>query len=126
MFDLVQNVSIATHQSGTSLDWIITRYDDIILKNQPVACSLVSDHFAVKCEMNPPVLNESRKTISYRKVKDIDLDNFKKDISELSVVKAPPDDLDSLVHEYNKQLGCLFDKHAPIITKNVRNRKVHP
>ena len=52
MFDLAQNVSIATHQSATSLDKIITRYDDIILKNEPVACSLVSDHFAVKSEMN--------------------------------------------------------------------------
>ena len=50
---------------------------------------LVSDHFAVKCEMNLSVSNESRKK-SYPKVQNIDLDNFKIEISDLSAVKAFP------------------------------------
>ena len=115
-FDLVQNVSTTTHQSGTCIDWIITRNDDIVLESAPFSSSLVSDHFAVLCEFTLRVPNDSMKAISFRKLKDIDLDCFKKDISELPMVQYPPNNLDILVQDYNKQLRDLLEKHAPLIT----------
>ena len=90
IFDLVQSVSTPTHQSGTSIDWIITRKDDIVLKSDPTAVSLISDHFAVSCQFTVPVSSASTKTISYRKYKDINLDHFKKDILDLDVIKKTP------------------------------------
>ena len=123
MFDLVQNVSIATHQSGTAIDWIITRKENKLIQRSPSAGSLISDHFAVIFELTLPVSNDQTKTISYRKYKDINLDQFKKDISNLDIVKSPPGDLDSLVHDYNKQLAEVLDQHAPVVTKTLRNRQ---
>ena len=126
MFDLVQNVTVATHQSGNTLDWIITKPEDIVLHKLPSADILLSDHFAVNCVLSVPFIDAKKKEISYRKTKNIDIGQFKKDMAELSVVKNPPDDLDNLVNDYNTQLRELLNDHAPVITKRISSKTANP
>ena len=72
MYDRTQHVTVPTHISGHTLDLIITRYNRELLLSYPVADYMVSDHMFVCYRVNmrrPPL--ETR-TISYRKLKQID------------------------------------------------------
>ena len=43
------------------------------------------------------------------------------DLSCSQLVMMPPDNVNELVELYNSTLSSLLDKHAPLITKSVRN-----
>ena len=45
------------------------------------------------------------------------------DIISSPLVLHPADNADDLTEQYNKTLPIILDKHAPILTKNVRVRK---
>ncbi len=55
-----------------------------------------------------------KKMIEYRKLKSIDLEVFKQDITNTDLVQQPCDDLDSLVKQYDTDLRVVLDKHAPL------------
>ena len=54
-----------------------------------------------------------------RKLKDIDINIFIKDLSSSQLCTNPPDDLDKLVDMYNSTLEEILDNYAPIQTKQV-------
>ena len=78
---LIQHVTCPTHISGHTLDLIITRNEDNIIVSPPVCDTFLSDHSTLLChvafEKAPPVRN----TIQLRRLKHIDLEIFRKDIS---------------------------------------------
>ena len=80
-FGLSQYVSVPTHIFGHILDLIITRStNDLILG--PINATLpLSDHFFVECFIRFPSPSISSKSVSYRKLKSIDIDAFKSDIT---------------------------------------------
>ena len=49
--NLLQHVSSATHIGGRILDLIITSAYDNVLKGTPCVSDLISDHFAVECNI---------------------------------------------------------------------------
>ena len=61
-----------------------------------------------------------RKQISYRKIKQIDLYEFKSDIR--MVASNGDDDSDSLINKYNTAMQHILDKYAPIQTKTITIR----
>ncbi len=118
-FGLQQHVSGPTHRSGHTLDLIITRCDDRPLRGVPVVDSYISDHWSLLfkvCIHRPaPVL----KQVNFRKIKSVDIDAFKLDLSTSDLITSTPHDLSDLVECYNQCLGQLLEKHAPVITKDV-------
>ena len=50
-FNLLQHVSLATHIGGHTLDLIITSAYDNVLKGTPCVSDLISDYFAVECNI---------------------------------------------------------------------------
>ena len=72
---LKQHVTGPTHMSGHTLDLIITRENDSVVANTPVAD--LSDHMSILCHLNTSKPWNMVKEISYRKIKSIDLDLFR-------------------------------------------------
>ncbi len=118
--------SSPTHRSGNTLDLIITRTSDGVLHGHPSVDAMLSDHcsllFKVQIRKPPPLL----KKVSYRKVKDIDFDDFRKDVAESRLITETHSDLSELVQCYNESLTAVLDYHAPIVTRDVPVRSRQP
>ena len=114
-FNLKQHMDVPTHRSGHTLDLIITRADDKIAKNFHVHDPVISDHFAVHCQLallKPPF---EKKEISYRKLRSIDKTAFCDDIAK-SPLMTVSDFMSTseLVDLYNKELSDILEQHAPL------------
>ena len=60
-FDLKQNVSSATHASGHTLDLLITRLNEEIVRNVKIHDPMISDLLAVFCNLSLKNLSSGRK-----------------------------------------------------------------
>ena len=99
--------------------------DDIILKT-PWIDHRISDHDTVIADLRTGKPVPVRKTISYRKVKDIDVDSFDLDIRKSGLLVSDDLSADECVHQYNTVLSDILDKHAPICTCTVAQRAQKP
>lgn len=116
-FSLEQHVVTPTHVHGHTLDLIITRTSDSLVNGTPHSDRFLSDHCSVICNLSvakPPLTTKKR---CYRKLGNIDLDQFKKDILNSDLILNTPNNLDNLVTCYNSTLTSLLDEHAPVCTK---------
>ena len=121
-FGLVQNVKSSTHRDGNILDLLITRADHCPL-HVDVCDIALSDHYAVKFSLpttKPPL---PTKTITYRRIKAIDIDQFVDDIKESGLCEFQTDDPNALADKYNAVLVELLDHHAPLKSRTIT---VHP
>jgi len=121
----VQHVTDATQKRGNTIDLIITRSEDIDFVDVHVS-SLLTDHFAIHCSLNLSKLGYPKKNISYRKVANIDKEQFKEDLKLSQLLNFPKDDLDALVDQYNTTLRGLLDQHAPLKSREVTIRPLVP
>ena len=114
-FGLEQAVKDSTHKKGNIVDWVVHRTVDNILKSCLVDNNLASDHFAVVCSLDvfkPPVPKCYKEV---RKLKAIDLDDFKSDL--VSSLPCEPSAL-----QLTSTLRATLDKHAPVSKRLVSNR----
>ena len=84
----------------------------------------ISDHFVVSCVLSLPKTSFERKEICCRKLKSIDMQTFRDEISN-SALASPSsmvDDLEQLTAVYDLTLSSLVDKHAPLKTRIVTVR----
>ena len=93
---LLQHVTTPTHESGHTLDLIITRQCDALLKDPPVSYYHMSEHWSVTCLLNlsQPII--TRKTKTFRKIKNIDTAVLSNELAA---------HLNDLVHCYNTTLA---------------------
>ena len=127
-FNLSQNVSQPTHSSGNTLDLIITSNTNMV--SNILVDELNSDHNCINFKLNTAKPPPARKLIKYRKVRDIDLVNFKADLIELfqnktNVDPNTPQYLETLVSAFNDS-SKIFARHAPEMTKWVTVRNPTP
>ena len=114
-YGLEQHVKEPTHSKGHTLDLLITRGSDTLIQEITVKNMLISDHFWVHCSMSCSRPGVVRKRLSYRNIKKIDLDSFRRDIANSPLSKPDEfDDVGKLVSTYNKVLSDILDKHAPL------------
>ena len=124
-FELKQHVHVPTHTSGHTLDLVITRYDDPLITS-PVAIELFSDHLAVRFDYILKQNDQKTQNITYRKLKQINIDSFREDLSDLKHLIACEKDIDSLVNGYNVILRSALDKHAPSVSRRIKTLTVKP
>ena len=94
---LQQHVNVPTHESGHTLDLIITRQCDSLLANIPVTDCLFSDHSSLIWDLTldrPPL---PKKKISFRKTKVVDVNLLCDELSTTSLCTDSPDALNDLV-----------------------------
>ena len=88
-FGLQQHVTQPIHVLGHTLDLIISRYFDNLLKAPPVTDFFVSDHTSLMCNLTSRISYSTAKVINYRKLRQIDMESFKKDLSENLTMSTP-------------------------------------
>ena len=123
-FNLKQHINVPTHRSGHTLDLVITRSDENVASKFDVYDPSISDHFVVTCMLSLPKTSFERKEICCRKLKSIDMQTFRDEISN-SALASPSsivDDLEQLTAVYDLTLSSLVDKHAPLKTRIVTVR----
>ncbi len=123
-FDLKQHVKEPTHEHGNTLDLILTKNDTSLISHS--VDEMISDHCSILMNLDmkkpPPI----RKMLTFRKTKNINLKDFKKDVDSAMEGIDLNSDLADLVDAYNTQLGTVLNKHAPEQTKMITIRKPTP
>ena len=123
--NLRQNVTDATHQQGNVLDLVITASSSSPITQTSVD-ALITDHFAILCDLVPIKPRPLRKHITYRRYGSIDNDSFTKDICECAFINEPACDVSDLYDQYCSELGDLIDHLAPTMDRVVTERPHTP
>lgn len=123
---LKQHVTQPTHEAGNTLDLVITREHDTVIRGSPKIGRYLSDHATVFCQLNVSKPRACAKKASYRKLKSIDIATLRKDLQQSDLCTRQFSDLDQLSSCYNSTLSSLLDKHAPLQSRTIVNRKRVP
>lgn len=116
-YGLQQHVQVPTHESGHTLDLIITRTTNDITVSSPKAALALSDNFFIECNLNIPRPSSTVNEIFYRNFKTLDFDALKTDISESLLCTSTWKNVSELAQCYDSTMASLLDKHAPLQRK---------
>ena len=114
-YNLVQHITVPTHDNGNTLDLVITR-SDISVSNILTDSSVKSDHYAVIFNISCVSPGVAKKCVSYRKWRSVDIESVREDITA-AFADFTVHDVNSAVQEYNSILCDIADKHAPEKTR---------
>ena len=117
-FNMVQHVDVSTHRQGHTLDIVVTFGDNPIITNIESNEYDISHHSLVDfhAAIVPEVKHE--KEITYRKWKDIDPEQFKKDVSEKTALTS--ESFGENMRTYNKVLTEILEEHAPVKSRIIK------
>ena len=105
------------------LDFLIIRETDTTSVHQPwVDETPLSDHFPVHFGIPWQKPQPRSHRLVYRKLKSVNIEDIRQDISSAYSCCDLPDSVDDLVDYYNNTLMTLLDKYAPEKTKVVTYR----
>jgi hypothetical protein len=120
---LQQHVHEPTHKQGHTLDLLITRNTEDTISDVRVQDDLGLVHFSVMCSIKFTRSARIKKYITYRKLKTINLSEFKSDIHL-------PVNFDGTAEElldcYNQVISDAIEKHAPLKSAKVTLRDSTP
>ena len=125
-FGLVQHTKTPTHLSGHTLDLVITRADDELMTDTPNTDELFSDHFDLKFKYKLHNDNEGPSFTTFRKLKNINVEHFKNELTGLNNIDYSSHDLDSLLSLYSSVTQEALDKVAPTRKKRVKTHTLKP
>lgn len=93
---LQQHIEKHTHVQGHTLDLVISRRSDNIIEDSPRVDRFLSDHVTALFSLKSIKSSLLEKTISYRKLKSIDLNSFQSDLAATDLCRNPPEALEDL------------------------------
>ena len=115
-FGLLQHITPAPpapmHVSGHILYLIISRSSNDISVFPPKWTYYISDHCFTECQLSIPGPIMLVKEVSYRKFKQIDMDNFRSDIASSVLCNSQWTSHEELAQCYDTTLSQILDKHA--------------
>lgn len=108
---------------------------DVILTNSKTQCirtlnfaTGISDcHNIISTVINNQIPINEKQRIQYRSYKSIDIDALNDEIKEIKLIGNITDenlDINSIYDQFESDLRNVFDKHAPIKERYVRNNQV--
>ena len=121
MFHFSQAVNEPRHECGHTLDWIMFRPEDNVLRSTSVTQSISSDHVCAVCERcvtvppDPAVYRESRN------IRAIDRAAFRDDLCMLVSPELCPS-----IDDFNSTLQSLLEKHVPLHCRRVLADRLEP
>ena len=132
-YGLNQLVNEPTHKQGHVLDLIITSHKVVCPKSIKINTtdSLMfpnCDHFPVRFDLlNTSVdsINE-KKIINFRNIKGIDRENFTQELVDELLCLQEESTFERIISLYNSKCKSVLDTHAPLLTKEIRDRKSAP
>ena len=111
-FNLHNHVNFPTHKSLHYLDLVITDTNWNIMHTVKQG-HMLSDHNFIDCSLQIEKPKPQTKTVTYRKLKNIDIKRLDGDMGEALVAANNCSDLAALVDMYNVKLSAVLDNHAP-------------
>jgi hypothetical protein len=126
-FNLTQHISFPTHDSGHTLDLLITRSTSTLLSSVDHIFSPISDHRVILSTLTIPTKSRSpRITKQTRAIKSICVANFSKDVLSSCLYTSPATTLLAYCTQFTTTLTSILDKHAPLKTTSCLARPHKP
>ena len=122
---LKQFITQTTHKLGHTIDLVVSRTDDNLIADTSVTSGL-SDHNIIITVLQVEKVVSQSKMMTYRKLRDIDVNLFKDDIKASDIICSPASDYEGLCEQFDTTLIALLDRHAPEITRKVSDRHLVP
>ena len=102
-------IPVLTHHHGHTLDVLSSRDTSTLLTDIEVKdinlCNddgvLIRNHYSIECTIQQSTQLQNREIVSYRNVKQIDIDQFCKDVSESPTLNNIRGTVNELVDRYN-------------------------
>ena len=96
-------------------------YEDLVHGVTPID-RYITDHAIIMCRLSLCKPGLSVNTITYRKLKSIELNSFKSDLKNFVLYKSQFQDtgdkniadLDAIVRDYDTILSTVLERHAPL------------
>ena len=118
-FRFSQAVSVLTHRCGHTLNLVVHREEDSLLRSVSVCSSLSSDHLPVMCSLDISKPESHPVLRTTRNLRAIDREQFRQDVASLATVQP-----DITADQFNTE--CLLDTHAPSTQHQVTHRRRSP
>ena len=124
-FGLSQPVCVPTNRRGHTLDWVVVRNEESLVsleRVQDYAC--LSDHYVVVYRLAVTKPPPPARLVTSRNIRAMCSSGFRADVKALvdSTGEQRSDlDLEDLVDVYNDGLRQVLDRHAPSVTRRVRD-----
>ena len=83
----------------------------------------LSDHYLVSFRLHTELVKPSKKKVTYRNLKAIDLQSFERDLKNSELFLCNSEDVNYLANLYNTTLKDLLNAHAPELTKVAMGRE---
>ena len=123
-FSLKQVVHGPTHVCGNTLDLIIHNPALLEITDIHVQEFDISDHSQIFFNIHSDLEVNAKRSISYRNLKQANVETFKSDISinvEPYLNTCDSEIFSNSINVFNDIFGKVVDKHAPLINKSVQN-----
>ena len=124
-FDLLRHVTLPTHDSGHTIDLVLTNAFSKFIICPFMLHTYISNHKTICIDHDLPKQIVHKTTFSCRQLKKIDISKRNKDIAA-AFSNVENLDLDSLVQFFNSTLNLILDKHTPLKTVTVTPRNKYP
>ncbi len=112
-----QHISGSTHRAGHTLDLLITSKLGPVPKDISSHDLCISDHFALKFQIDFTKPKSDSKVLSYRDRKNVNFSSLKQDILSLSFHENQ--NIKQCVTSYNESINSICDIHLPMTTRRI-------
>ena len=121
---LESHCRFATHKMGNTLDMFFTEIASDITIHSCTPGPFISDHCMVESTTSMPQRDIIKKSVTCRKIKEIDAAQFAKDVEKYPLLNIEDqiDDIDILVTNLETALRESLDSHAPERSKVITCR----
>ena len=119
VFGLKQHIVFPTHDSGHTLDLVITRATTSFISSSSSSFTPISDHLLILCNLSIPIKTRPTRIIkTTRPINKIDTKLFSNDIFASVLYSSPATTLAAYAQQFSDTLSTLLDKHAPLKTSS--------
>ena len=113
-FNLTQHITFPTHNSGHTLDLLITRSTSSLISSPDHIFTPISDHEFISSILSIPTNSRPpRITKVTRPINSINVTNFSNDILASSLYTSPAPTLALYLEQFTSIFSTLLDKHTP-------------
>ena len=132
-YGLHQLVNRPTHNQGHVLDLIITSHKVVCPKSIDINATDSKmfpncDHFPVKFNLLNTSANSinEKKIINFRNIKGINRETFTQELADELLCLQEESSFEKIISLYNSQCSSVLDTHAPLLTKQIKDRQLSP